>query len=232
MFTDRRARFERRVHRGLKQHENLLPALFPNEVFCVRLHKSFLAAGRDRSFRERFSLFRARLPNSPPWSRPASRVTSTSPARTTGATTTTSWTYVPDRPVSRVPSLAARASEPTRPERAVDREKKPLGSRVESRTLKCADPPGRRCLTRRSTCARTTPRTSSSVRSPRRPACLSSVCACASGRSTKCTCSTKTGRSRLARAGSRWRCETRGCRTRAKSPTSARRTTSCRRRRS
>jgi hypothetical protein len=42
--------FERRVHRGLKQHENLLPALFPNEVFCVRLHKSFLAAGRDRSF--------------------------------------------------------------------------------------------------------------------------------------------------------------------------------------
>ena len=33
--------FERRVHRGLKQHENLLPALFPNEVFCVRLHKSF-----------------------------------------------------------------------------------------------------------------------------------------------------------------------------------------------
>ena len=102
--------FERRVHRGLKQHENLLPALFPNEVFCVRLHKSFLAAGRDRSFRERFSLFRARLPNSPPLSRPASRVTSTSPARTTGATTTTSWTYVPDRPVSRVPSLAARAS--------------------------------------------------------------------------------------------------------------------------
>jgi hypothetical protein len=51
LFTDRRARFERRVHRGLKQHENLLPALFPNEVFCVLAEIFFSPrADRQRSF--------------------------------------------------------------------------------------------------------------------------------------------------------------------------------------
>lgn len=52
---------------------------------------------------------------------------------------------VRSRPTRLSRSVSRRARvETTRFERAVDREKNPLGSRVESRTLKCADPPGRR----------------------------------------------------------------------------------------
>lgn len=105
--------FERRVHRGLKQRRKPTSRAFFRTRGAPRFSasqiSSFSRCAEIVRSSERFSLFRAPLPNRPPWSRPASHVTSTSPARTTGATTTTSWTYVPDRPAG-VPSLAARAS--------------------------------------------------------------------------------------------------------------------------
>ena len=62
------------------------------------------------------------------------------------------------------PSLAFRLSPRARRSRRVSNEpstekKTPSAPASNRAPGSCADPPGRRCLTRRSTCARTTPRT-------------------------------------------------------------------------